>query len=347
MRRRTVTAFLLAAALAFLPMGGHLAMTAEASGTGTAEGTEEVDDCAAVGGSETGEETDKELVILGWTEDGKASVYIDPSAEVWYDYKWEKYGKNDNLGEVNYGNHPAIMVFDAQLLKDGEVLPTRFDQLLISTEMLIPRIMEQFGSGTYQYGMGILKDEMSWSPEYVYVAPGEEEPGENEGNGGSTEEPGGDEGNGGSTAEPDRNTVTAPKPEPWKPTPEEVRLYEACGAEEPVFTESADNAYSVTVANSIQGFLCWNAFDSVRGDYTIGRTYNIYPTDLGKVYQMDSKARITLTIPETLRAENRSFQMLVVTEDGKPAVLKDLDSASDTITFETDAYYAFALVYKD
>ena len=39
--------------------------------------------------------------------------------------------------------------------------------------------------------------------------------------------------------------------------------------------------------------------------------------------------------------------MLVVTEDGKPAVLKDLDSASDTITFETDAYYAFALVYKD
>lgn len=339
MRRRTVTAFLLAAALAFLPMGGHLAMTAEASGTGAAEGTEEVDDGAAVGGSETGEETDKELVILGWTEDGKPSVYIDPSAEVRNDYKWEKYGNLDNPDYVRVYSH---------LLKDGEEISAAYNDFVLSiAKFHIFSIMEYLGSGTYQYGMEILKDEISWSPEYVYVAPGEEEPGENEGNGGSTTEPGEDEGNGGSTTEPDRNTVTAPKPEPWKPTPEEVKLYEACGAEEPVFTENADNAYSVTVANSIQGFLCWNAFDSVRGDYTIGRTYNIYPTDLGKVYQMDSKARITLTIPETLRAENRSFQMLVVTEDGKPAVLKDLDSASDTITFETDAYYAFALVYKD
>lgn len=133
----------------------------------------------------------------------------------------------------------------------------------------------------------------------------------------------------------------------WVPTPEEMKLYDACGTDEVIYTESADNAYNVTIMNSIQGFLCWNSFDTVREDYTIGRTYNIYPTYLGKVYNMESKAKITLTIPEALRAENRSFRMIVVTEDGKAAVLKDLDSNPNTITFETDTYYAFALAYRD
>lgn len=133
----------------------------------------------------------------------------------------------------------------------------------------------------------------------------------------------------------------------WVPTPEEMKLYDACGTDEVIYTESADNAYNVTIMNSIQGFLCWNSFDTVRGDYTIGRTYNIYPTYLGKVYNMESKAKITLTIPESLRAENRSFRMLVVTEDGKADVLNDLDSDPNTITFETDTYYAFALAYRD
>ena len=135
--------------------------------------------------------------------------------------------------------------------------------------------------------------------------------------------------------------------EPWVPTPEELKLYEACGTEEVVYTENADNAYNVTIMNSIQGFLCWNSFDSVRGNYTIARTYNIYPTYSGMIYKMDSKAKITLTIPESLRAKNRSFRMIVVTEDGKATVLKDLDSDPNTITFETDTYYAFALVYRD
>lgn len=133
----------------------------------------------------------------------------------------------------------------------------------------------------------------------------------------------------------------------WVPTPEEMKLFEACGSEEVIYTESASNVYNVTIKNSIQGFLCWNSFHSVLGNYTIGRTYNIYPTDSGMVYKMDSKARITLTIPEFLRAENRLFRMIVVTEDGKAAVLEDLDSDPNTITFETDTYYGFALAYRD
>jgi len=65
------------------------------------------------------------------------------------------------------------------------------------------------------------------------------------------------------------------------------------------------------------------------------------------VYKTESKAKITLTIPESLRAKNRSFRMIVVTEDGKAAVLNDLDFDPNTITFETDTYYAFALAYRD
>ena len=324
MRRKTVTTFLLAAALAFMPMGGHLAMTAEASGTEAVGGSETGTDGEAEDGSETDEKSAEELIVLGWTEDGKPSIYVDPNII------------NDKRVYIREGQ---VDVASVTVLKDGEVVFADPGSYLLPIADAVIRnfvdwAMEYNGSGTYQYSCSILKGERSLSPEYVYVEPGEEEPGEDEGNGGSTTEPGG-------------NAAAASQPKPWTPTPEEVKLYEACGEEEPVFVENANNAYSVTVANSIQGFLCWNAFDSVRGDYTIGRTYNIYPTDLGKVYQMDSKAEITLTIPEALQAGNRSFQMLVVTEDGKPAVLKDLDSNPNTITFETDAYYAFALTYKD
>lgn len=137
------------------------------------------------------------------------------------------------------------------------------------------------------------------------------------------------------------------EPVVWEPTPEELVLYAACGTEEVDFTADAKNTYAVTVENSIQGFRCWDSFDAARGDYTIGRTYSIFPTDTGMVYKMDDKARITLTIPEALQAKNRTFRMIGVTEEGKTFVLQDLDSNSGTITFETDTYYAFALVYRD
>ncbi len=62
---------------------------------------------------------------------------------------------------------------------------------------------------------------------------------------------------------------------------------------------------------------------------------------------MDSAAKITLSIPKALQADNRDYKMICVSKDGQPIVLDDLDLNPDTITFETDSYYAFALVYKD
>ena len=135
--------------------------------------------------------------------------------------------------------------------------------------------------------------------------------------------------------------------EVWKPiTPDEIKRYAAYGREKVSFTTDAASGYSVSIYNAMQGKQCYDSFESVLGDYTIGRTYNIYPS--GKaVYKTDSKARITLNIPTVMQKDGREFRMICVTEKGRPVVLTDLDSNPNTITFETDTYYAFALVYKD
>ena len=38
--------------------------------------------------------------------------------------------------------------------------------------------------------------------------------------------------------------------------------------------------------------------------------------------------------------------MICVTENGLPIILNDIDKDANTITFETENYYAFALIYK-
>lgn len=127
-------------------------------------------------------------------------------------------------------------------------------------------------------------------------------------------------------------------------TPEDMARYSVAGNESVKYT--SNSAYSVEIKNSIQGPKCFDAFNAVLGDYTIGRTYNILPS--GKyTYHMDSKAVITLTIPKTLQAADRDYKMICVTENGQPVELADIDSDTNTITFETDTYYAFALIYKD
>lgn len=166
----------------------------------------------------------------------------------------------------------------------------------------------------------------------------------NSGNTGSNSTGSGNTGSGsGSSSSSSSISVVAP----WKPTtPDEIKRYSVVGKEKPVFTVNAADSYNVTVINAMQGKLCFDSFEAVLGDHTIGRTYNILPS--GKmVYTMDKKARITLNIPKDLQKDNRTFKMICVTQKGLPVVLNDLDTDPNTITFETDTYYAFALVYKD
>lgn len=133
----------------------------------------------------------------------------------------------------------------------------------------------------------------------------------------------------------------------WQPTtPDEKKRYSVVGKEKVEFVNDVTNAYPVKVINAMQGKLCFDSFEAVLGDYIIGRTYNIFPS--GKqVYKMDSAATITITIPKTLQSKGREYKMICVTKSGLPIVLDDIDKNSDTITFTTDSYYAFALIYKD
>lgn len=138
-----------------------------------------------------------------------------------------------------------------------------------------------------------------------------------------------------------------PAAQVWEPvTPDEIKRYAAYGRENVSFTTDAASGYSVSIYNAMQGKQCYDSFEAVLGDYTIGRTYNIYPS--GKAaYKTDGKVRIALNIPTVMQKDGREFRMICVTEKGRPVVLTDLDSSPNTITFETDTYYAFALVYKD
>lgn len=135
--------------------------------------------------------------------------------------------------------------------------------------------------------------------------------------------------------------------EEWKPTtPDEIKRYAVYSREKVEYTTDKENAYSVTINNAMQGKQCFDSFEAVLGDWTIGRTYNILPA--GKaVYKMNSKASIVLNIPKALQKEGREFRMICVTEKGRPILLEDLDTNPGTITFETDTYYAFALIYRD
>ena len=185
-----------------------------------------------------------------------------------------------------------------------------------------------------------------WS-EYILDLSSEEG---NTSTGGGSSDPGSSSssaGNNSSSAGSNSSPTVEAVPKAWQPTtPDELERYAAYGREKVEYTTDATNNYLVTVYNAMPGRLCYDSFEAVLGEYVIGRTYNIFPLDK-IVYQMDSKARIILNIPKALQADNREFQMICVTANGRPIVLKDLDTNPGTITFETDTYYAFALTYKD
>lgn len=134
--------------------------------------------------------------------------------------------------------------------------------------------------------------------------------------------------------------------ETWKPaSSDERRRYACLGKENIRYTSAKDNAYQVTIENAMQGPMCFQSFEAVLGDYTIGRTYNIYPPS-GTAYSMDEKVEITLKIPAAVYKKNREYKMICVTKGGQPFIYNDLDSDPTTITIETNKFYAYALIYR-
>ncbi len=132
----------------------------------------------------------------------------------------------------------------------------------------------------------------------------------------------------------------------WEPTtPEEIFAFGLKGSDSPSYSV-VEGEEPIAVYNEVQGPLCINVMKVAAGQATLGRTYSILVND-AYVYGTDGTYTITLSIPEELRQEGRTFQMICVTENGAYNVLEDLDTNNDTITFATKNFHAFGLCYQD
>ncbi|MDE7276943.1 MAG: leucine-rich repeat domain-containing protein, partial [Lachnospiraceae bacterium] len=134
--------------------------------------------------------------------------------------------------------------------------------------------------------------------------------------------------------------------ETWKPTTlDELKRYTCMGKEDVRYTLPKDNAYPIVMENAMQGAMCFKSFEAVLGDYTIGRTYNIYALS-NTTYSTDEEVQLTIEIPSAIYKNDRDYKMICVTKGGKPIVYNDLDSNPGTITIRTNKFYAYALIYK-
>lgn len=148
----------------------------------------------------------------------------------------------------------------------------------------------------------------------------------------------------GSSEQSDDSTST--QVQEWKPTtPDEIKRYACKGKEAIDYTLSKENSYPVVIMNAMQGPMCFSSFEAILGDYTIGRTYNIYPAK-NLTYSMEQEVELTIKIPASVYKADREYKMICVTKGGQPFILDDLDKNSETITFKTNKFYAFALIYK-
>lgn len=64
------------------------------------------------------------------------------------------------------------------------------------------------------------------------------------------------------------------------------------------------------------------------------------------VSETSQPVQVTIAVPEALRAEGRQFAV-VRAHQGEYALLEDLDDKADTITFATDRFSTYAIVYTD
>ncbi len=64
------------------------------------------------------------------------------------------------------------------------------------------------------------------------------------------------------------------------------------------------------------------------------------------VTQLGKEISLTIAVPDSLKADGRTFA-IVRLHDGKADILSDLDSDANTITFKTDKFSVYAIVYAD
>ena len=68
--------------------------------------------------------------------------------------------------------------------------------------------------------------------------------------------------------------------------------------------------------------------------------------ELGNITKLDDQLTFTVAIPEELKKENREFYIVRVHE-GKAEKLETVENKDGTLTFKTDKFSTYALVYVD
>jgi len=134
----------------------------------------------------------------------------------------------------------------------------------------------------------------------------------------------------------------------WSPSTEEDKARYSYKGSQPIsFTASNAGDYKVVqVMGDVQGQKFFDSVETVLGSYKIGCTLSVV-LDYQKLYDIENPITITIKVPDQVKAEGRTYIMIGVDKDGVPYVQKDLDTNPDTITFEVDKGYAYALCYLD
>ena len=91
--------------------------------------------------------------------------------------------------------------------------------------------------------------------------------------------------------------------------------------------------------------------EKIKGTYELGSYFDI---DLVKtvnnietqITELNKEIVITVAVPDELKKADRTFAVVRV-HNGKSAVLSDEDSNDDTVTFSTDKFSVYAIVYID
>lgn len=92
-------------------------------------------------------------------------------------------------------------------------------------------------------------------------------------------------------------------------------------------------------------------FIKTLNDYRLGylldlTLYKTVGADIYTVKETSGELTISINVPETLKASERTFGIISV-HDGVATFLQDNDNNADTITFKTDKFSTYAIVYKD
>ena len=115
--------------------------------------------------------------------------------------------------------------------------------------------------------------------------------------------------------------------------------------------EEVEIVLAVSGANETVSESDVKAAEEAAGDYTVAEYLDI---ELSKkigatetdIHELKNPITLVITVPEALRAIGREFAVVRVHE-GEASVLSDLDSDPNTVTFKTDRFSTYALMYLD